>query len=265
LSEAPRDQVAAIVELLRRVLGGTLLGAYLYGSAVDGGLRPDSDLDLFGVTSRRLEAGTRRAIVHGLLPLSDREQRPTTWRPVELTLVVRHEVRPWRYPPRVDLQYGEWLRPAFLAGNLEPWPPTNPDLAMLVTMVRARAEPLLGPPAGELLDVVPRQDLLLAIGDELPALIDDLPTDTRNVLLTLARMWMTAASGELRPKHVAADWALARMPADERPILARARAGYLGIVKDRWDDLAAVTAVARRLVGRIEGEIGALPPGEPSV
>ncbi len=89
--------------------------------------------------------------------------------------------------------------------------------------------------------------------DELPALLDDLETDTRNVLLTLARIWMTSTTGEVRPKDVAAGWAAERLPVEHRPLVLRARSGYLGEVEDRWDDLAAVRSVAGELQRRIGG------------
>ena len=217
-----------MIELIDGTLAPSLLGAYLYGSAVDGGLRTDSDLDLLAVVERRLTDAERRAIVDGLLPLSGRATRPAAWRPVDLTLLVRDDVRPWRYPPRFELQYGEWLRPEFLSGDLEPWPPKNPDVAVLVTMALERGEAVIGPPARDLLDAVPHEDVLRAMADGLPSLLDDLEDDTRNVLLTLARMWMTATTGGVRPKDVAADWAASRLSSGSRSLMLRARAGYLG-------------------------------------
>jgi len=265
LSSIPREQVAALIELLDATLARSLLGAYLYGSAVDGGLRSDSDLDLLGVVERRLTDAERRAIVDGLLPLSGRATRPASWRPVELTLLVRDDVRPWRYPPRLELQYGEWLRSGFLSGDLKPSPPTNPDVAVLVTMVLERGEAVLGPPARDLLDAVPHEDLLRAIADGLPSLLDDLEDDTRNVLLTLARMWMTATTGEVRPKEVAAAWAASRLSAGSRSLILRARAGYLGESVDRWDDVNVARRVAGDVRIRIEALVGPLPPADASV
>jgi predicted nucleotidyltransferase len=265
LIRVPRDQVDAALAVLGTEVGPTLIGAYLYGSGVTGGLRPDSDIDLFGLVARGLRPAERRRIVEGLLPLSGRQTRPATWRPIELTLVVHGEVRPWRYPPRSELQYGEWLRPAFLAGDPTQGPSENSDLALLVTMLIHDSEALIGPPARELLDPVPRPDVLRAMRDGVPALLGDLDTDTRNVLLTLARMWMTASTGEVQPKDAAADWALDRLPEEHRPLLARARAGYLGEADDRWEDQAAVNALARHLSARIEEETRPLPPPDASV
>lgn len=46
---ASEPQIAQDLALVREVLGSDLVGAYLYGSSVLGGLRPYSDLDLLVV------------------------------------------------------------------------------------------------------------------------------------------------------------------------------------------------------------------------
>jgi hypothetical protein len=113
--------------LIPDVIGRDVLAGYLHGSAVTGGLRPDSDLDLLVVTRRSLPEAERRAIVA-----------------------------------------------------------------------------------------------------EVPGLLEDLEPDTRNVLLTLARVWVTLDTGEIRSKDAAADWAIERLPAARGEVLALARDGYLG-------------------------------------
>ena len=78
------------------------------------------------------------------------------------------------------------------------------------------------------------------------ALLADLGGDTRNVILTLARIWSTVARGDIRSKDAAADWALDRLPGEHRPVLARARAIYLGHEEERWDDLRPRGPAVRR-------------------
>ena len=161
------------------------------------------------------------------------------------------EVRPWRYPPRMELQYGEWLRDAFLAGVIEPAPAENPDLGVLITMVRQSSRALIGPAATDVLDPVPRADLVRGMVDGLPALLADFAGDTRNVLLTLARIWTTVATGEIRSKDDAVDWALSRLPDEHRPMLARARDLYrTGGYGDPWDK-RAVRVLAEHLASEI--------------
>ena len=166
-------------------------------------------------------------MVDGLFSLSGRSSLGPT-RPVELTIVVASEIRPWRYPPRMDFQYGEWLRYDFERGDLAPGPETNPDLAPLVAMVLLGDTALVGPPPAEAFDPVPRRDYVAAMVGGIDGLLADLDGDTRNVVLTLARIWSTLATDEIRHKDAAADWALTRLPAEHRAVLARARAVYLG-------------------------------------
>ncbi len=175
--------------------------------------------------------------------------------------MAERDVRPWRYPPRLDLQYGDWWRQEFEQGDVEPWTNPNPDLAIVLAAARAASLPILGPPAVDVLDTVPRADVVRASLDALPALLGDLADDTRNVVLTLARMWLTVATAEFRPKDVAADWAIERLPAEHRPVLARARAGYLGTGDESWDDLQPRLGPAvRAIVGAIESASGSMNP-----
>jgi hypothetical protein len=79
-----------------------------------------------------------------------------------------------------------------------------------------------------------------------------LDTDTCNVVLTLARIWTTLATGAVRSKDAAADWALERLPEEHRTVLARARAIYLGEEEERWHDLEPrVRAYAEHVVAEI--------------
>jgi len=251
------EQVEQILAVVRGALGPEVVGAYLYGSAVAGGLRPGSDVDILVVSRRPTTGEEKQRLVDGLTPISRRGIRQPAWRPVELTVVAQPDVRPWRYPPRVDFQYGEWLHDEFESGNLEPSPQSNFDLAVLLTLVLLRARPLLGAPAAEVVDPVPRDDLVRAMLHGVDSLLADLAPDTANVVLTLARTWTTIATGEVRSKDEAADWALSRLPEEHRPVLDRARSVYLGFDEDRWDDLhARVRPHADHVLREIERLVG---------
>ncbi len=229
---------SAAARILLEVLGEDIRGAYLYGSAVVGGLRPRSDVDVLAVARRRLTHAERRETVERMLDISGARAREGPARPLELTIVAAPDIRPWRYPPTRQLQYGEWLRDELEAG-LIPGTTPDPDLATLLTMVLAHGEALYGPEAAELIDPVPPGDLRQAIVEGVPGLLADLEGDEANVLLTLARIWLTLTTDEIRPKDGAAGWALARLPEANRAALARARAIYVGEAADEWTDLAA--------------------------
>ncbi len=238
MRDEDQQQLDRVLSLVRDVLGPDAVGAYLFGSAVLGGLRRESDLDVLVASKRQTTREEKQRLVDRLLTISGRRAPQGRWRRIELTIVVESEIKPWRYPPSFDFQYGDWLRSEFESGNVAPWPTTmNPDLASLITMVLLGNTPVLGPPPAEIFDPVPHDDLVRAIVGDIDALLGDLDEDTRNVILTLARIWSTVATGVIRSKDAAADWALDRLPAEHRAVLARARAIYLDDEEERWDDI----------------------------
>jgi len=247
------DQVAvAAAAIERAVPPDTVVAIYLYGSAMAGGMRPDSDLDFAIVAARRLTAPEKEHLFEAVRPLSRRSRRPGDWRPLEVTVLALPDVRPWRYPPHQDAQYGEWLTDAELSAQVRRGPVASPDLAVLITMLRQTSHVYLGPPAEDVLDPVPHDDLVRATLDAIPNLLADLEDDTRNVLLTLARMWTTTATGTIRSKDDAAEWAAERLPADDRRLLDRARTLYL---EGGWGEWDTVMADVRRLADRMWQEI----------
>jgi streptomycin 3"-adenylyltransferase len=249
-----RDQIAATTCTVRDILGDAVLGAYLYGSAVAGGLHPHSDLDVLVVSSRSLTKNERTAIIQQLLPIPGPDAVSGPARSIELTILARPALTPWRYPPPIDLQYGDWMRAAIERGELPEWPHPDPDVAILVETARRAAVPLLGPPLAALVGPVPRADFLRAMLDSVPVLMPGIAEgdDIRNGLLTLARIWTTLATGEIRAKDEAANWALAQLPEEHRPVLAHARAAYLGEEPEDWRDLSSqVQPYVDEVVGRI--------------
>jgi predicted nucleotidyltransferase len=214
----PVAQVADVVDAVSEVLGATVLGVYLYGSAVAGGLRWRSDLDILVVVDRVPDDAERRALVRALLPVARRAGLRPDDRWIELTVVVRSDVVPWRYPPVQAFQYGEWEREQYLAGFV-PAPRPEPDLAVLLSTATAGGIALAGPPVAALLVPVPPADLRRAMVDLIPRLDGDLESDTANVLLTMARVWATLETGEILPKDEAATWAIDRAPAVAVPFI----------------------------------------------
>jgi streptomycin 3"-adenylyltransferase len=220
-----------------------MVGAYLFGSAVQGGLRPESDLDILVVSKRPTKLGERECLARRLMAMSGTTTSEGTWRRVEVTIVVQSDIAPWRYPPILDFQYGDWLRTEFERGNFEPSPtPLRPDLALLIRMVVAANTPLVGPPPASVFDAVPQEDVLRAMVSDTDRLRGDIDSDTRNVILTLARMWSTFETGAIRSKDAAANWVLERLPVAHHPVLVRAREAYLGSEAERWDDLSDALA-----------------------
>ena len=253
MEDADQHQLGRVVGLVAEVLGPDVVGAYLFGSAALGGLQQGSDLDVLAVSRRATTRAEKQALVDRLLSLSKRPRH------LELTIVA---------DGALDFQYGDWWRREFESGNVEPWTGTAAanDLTVLIAMVLAAGRPLLGPPPAEVLGPVSREDLVRAMLDGIDSLLADLSDDTRNVVLTLARIWSTVGTGEFHSKDAAADWALPLLPEEHRAVLARARAAYLGAEPERWDDLRPrLRPHVDHVVDEIEGVVNrpTSGPGEP--
>ncbi len=249
------DQLAGARAVLDRHLApGSVRAIHLFGSAIDGGLRKFSDIDLLVTVDAPLAGPARRALMLELLGVSAWPGSRLTLRALEVTLLVHGDVVPWRYPPRRELQFGEWLRQDLLAGRTEP-PGPDPDLAILLTQVRQRSACLQGTPAPDLFDAVPASDFRRALSDTVAPWKqpDDWRGDERNVVLTLARIWYSASTGAIASKDEAAAWALERLPARHRAVLEQARAAYLGTEDE--DRLAGDPIPVAAFVHRLQAEI----------
>ena len=223
------------MDLLKHTLGDKLLAVYLYGSATLAGLQKYSDIDLFVVVKKSTTSKQKKALLDGLLPLSGLYKKGRA-RPIELTLVIKSDVNPWRYPPKFDFQYGEWLRKDFERGVLEPWQDKfMAELAILMTQVMLSHEILYQQTHEVLFCDVPYSDFIAAtqlILDELKGSVD---TDTRNVLLTLSRIWYTLEANEISSKHESAMWVLDHLPCEYHPALIKAINISMGKNVEDWE------------------------------
>lgn len=248
-------QVASACALISRHLGNTLQAIHLFGSAVDGGLKPQSDIDLLVTVSEPLTNSVRQGLMMDLQAIS-------AWpvangiRPLEVTVIQHAAVIPWRYPPMRECQYGEWLRDELAAGQIQ-GACTDHDLAILITKARTHSICLLGTPAAKLFEPVPQHDLLNAYSDTLAQwqAPTDWEGDERNVVLALARIWFSLETGGFAPKDRAAQWAIQRLPAQHQTVLHGAMTSYLGQGPDQTSENSTQVAA---YVHYIKARINAL-------
>jgi predicted nucleotidyltransferase len=237
---AIEQQLNECLDLLTKILGADLLGVYLYGSSLVGGLQKYSDIDLLVVTNRATTLDEKRELVTHLLQISGiymKDIKP----PIEMTLVEKTAINPWCYPPSFDFQYGEWLRQSFEIGDFKACTGYEmSDLAIIITQVLLKSHTLFGSNPEELLAPVPYCDFIKAMLDDLERLSADLGSDTRNVLLTLARIWNTLETSEIRSKPNAADWVTNRLPEIYQPVINRAKSIAGGLENEYWDDIKAL-------------------------
>lgn len=235
LTDSARQQVTAVVDLLTRRLGRNLLAIHLYGSAVESGLRPYSDLDLLVTLRAPLDNAQRASLMPALLALSAPPGAADGRRALEVTMLVYAQLVPWRYPPVRELQFGEWQREDIEAGIYEP-AQRDADIAILLTKARHASVALVGDEAARLYPAVPPRDLRQTLQDTLALWQEtsDLLGDERNIILTLARIWYSVVHEAITGKEEAADWLLPQLPAGHAATLQAARQEYLGLATQDW-------------------------------
>lgn len=250
------EQLSLARLVIERHLAPTRQAIHLFGSALDGGLKPGSDIDLLVTVSDAPHESLRQALMLDLLTASAPPGSGGSLRPLEVTVLARDEVVPWRYPARRELQFGEWLRDDILSGTFEP-ATLDHDLAILLTKVRQHSVALLGPSAATLFEPVPKEDFSKALFDTISQWSSDADWegDERNIVLALARIWYSASTGLIAPKDVAAAWLSERLPAEHRPIIGKARGAYLGSEDDdlalRGEEMVAFVRHAKAAIEQI--------------
>jgi streptomycin 3"-adenylyltransferase len=218
---------------LRDRFGPSLAAVYLHGSAVAGGLRKRSDIDLLAVVGSALSASERTGLSADLMSVSGLyPSDPMGRRPLEVIIFQLADLQPLPYPARTEFVYGEWLRQSLESGAV-PHADVSPEYTLLLAQAREEAVALFGPDLSDFVSNIPSSTISRAIGDLLPELVGSIEGDERNVLLTLARMWTTIATRRFVTKDAAADWAMPQLSEQAATTLALARDAYLG----RGDDL----------------------------
>ncbi len=233
-SEIPAEARAALA-IAKEVFGDHLQAVYLHGSAVAGGLRRQSDVDVLAVIDFPMTDFMRKRLLARLLTASGRHPvRPGASRCIELMVFLKGHLSAPPFPACSEFVYGEWLRDDFEAGGI-PEPLCNPDITLVLAQARQQTLTLFGPALDDVLVEIPPGDIGRAIREALPALLANLYGDERNVLLTLARMWRTAATGEFVSKDIAAEWVVPRLSEHvARTTMQLARSAYLGEIQDDW-------------------------------
>lgn len=251
---AVRRQIDGLLDSFGALLGGNLLAVYLHGSLAAGGFQPQSsDVDLLVVVARPLLRDTKLGLAQTLL---ERSGAPS---PIELSVLARADLEPWRQPAPYQFHFSEAWRARFVADTAATdwlrWPDgvtgTDRDLALHVAMTCAHGIALVGAPPAELLPAVPRADLLNAILydlDEAERRIVDLPVYT---VLNIVRALRYVRDGALVSKDAGAVWALAALPETQAAQVARALAVRRGESAEMEWDATALRRFARELVAEI--------------
>jgi predicted nucleotidyltransferase len=246
IPEGVRPQVEAAAKGLGDILGRDLVGLYLHGSITLGCFGPRSDIDLVAVLARPTSQERKRRLAGLLLEVSAPYEPPGPPRPIELDAVRQESLRPWRYPTQLDFHYSEEYRERLGSGELEAWEGLESrNFTAHAMLVRHAGKVLAGPAIDEVFPEVPWVDYVDALTYDLEWCRTRFPEVPRYGVLSVARIWATLATGMPESKATGAEWALPRLRADLRPVLAHGLALYRGEEDvERWAELPVAEYVA---------------------
>lgn len=232
MQEFSVKQIKQAVSIVEELFSEHILGIYLYGSYVLGGLQINSDIDILVIIDEEIQHTVREKLTKELLLISGKIESKEK-RCLEVTIVNYNDIISQDFPLKCEYMYGEWLRKDIEAGKI-PQAYYEADLTILLWQARKHNILLTGENALDLIPVISEEKVKNAIQTALPNLLEGVYGDERNTLLTLARMWYTLETYDICPKNVAAEWTLSKLPKELKGLMILAIKGYVGECKDDW-------------------------------
>jgi predicted nucleotidyltransferase len=246
---AVQRQAQDLGRRLSEALGGMLVGVYVHGSvALDTFRSGLSDLDVIAVARRRTNVAEKRLLVE---ILAEADENPAE---LEFHFLAEPDLDPWRHPAPFDFHYSDNWRGALrsdLEHTLTRQGDTDPDLAAHLTVVRARGIPVQGPPPTDVFPVIPWNDYVDALLRDLKWVGERGTTSPVYCVLSPARVWATLATREIHSKDSGGAWAVDRLPANLRPVLAGALARYRG----ETDEFSVDPETLKQFLVYVEAEV----------
>ena len=244
--EEPNKQIDNVLIELKRLFSKDLLGVYLYGSYVKGGLKKDSDVDFLVIINRDMTKEEKRILISKIMPISKEIGEDTSLKYIELTVLNYHENENWSYPPIEEFIYGEWLREDYL-NYFIPEKNNNIDLTILLYQAKLSSISIYGENnINNLIPDVPFIDLQKAIKESSKELIKDFYGDETNVILTLCRMIVTYETGKFYSKDLAGSIIIENLSIEENNLISLAISSYKNGNSVDWE-LSPVKSVIKKL------------------
>lgn len=251
MTTGEKKQLLAIMDLIKKEYSDNLIGLYLFGSSVQGGLKKNSDLDFLTITKASLSQDSRLNLTNALMNLSKEiGENSDNSRYIELTNVIQKDIVPLKYPISHDYLYGEWLREDFKEGMI-PQKEANTDLTIVLYQAEKKNIDLLNNSFP--LPLVPHQMVERAILDGLPELINDIDGDESNVILTLCRMLYTLQTGSIVSKSFAGECIKKELSKNNQKIINKAINEYLFGITNNYNKnemISIVNELSRLIQGQ---------------
>ncbi len=240
-----------IVNQIKEIIGDNLIGLYLHGSLAMGGFNPaKSDIDLLGVTKRRLENREACKLARLLLEFSGNPY------PIEISFLNKHQLEKWEHPSLFDFHFSEHWRSTFARKSQSDLyintSLKDEDLAAHITILHISGVCLAGRAIGDVFPVIPEKHYLSSIMNDSSDCIEKTERDPVYCILNLVRVYRYVKEKEISSKVEGAEWGLSYLPEKYLPILRKALTGYQTGTKKISFDMRELESFRDYVSGQIE-------------
>lgn len=231
--------INSFVEQSKEILRDNLVGVYLHGSLVMGCFNPQkSDIDLIIVVEQPLTDTVKRAYIE--MTVEYNALGPA--KGIEMSIVLREVCKPFVYPTPYELHFSaghlEWFEEA-PDEYIREMNGTDKDLAAHFTIINKRGRCLYGTPIEDVFAEVPSGDYMDSIWFDVEGAAEEITEYPMYLILNLARVLAYKQEGLVLSKKEGGDWALGRLPAEYRPLIADALREYSENAEVVYDDVLA--------------------------
>ena len=231
--------INSFVEQSKEILRDNLVGVYLHGSLVMGCFNPQkSDIDLIIVVEQPLTDTVKRAYIE--MTVEYNALGPA--KGIEMSIVFREVCKPFVYPTPYELHFSaghlEWFEEA-PDEYIREMNGTDKDLAAHFTIINKRGKCLYGAPIEDVFAEVPSVDYMDSIWFDVEGAAEEITEYPMYLILNLARVLAYKQEGLVLSKKEGGDWALGRLPAEYRPLIADALREYSENAEVVYDDVLA--------------------------
>lgn len=210
----------------RAILGSRLTGFYVHGSVGFGCFSwATGDLDFIAIVNAPLTQAEKEALIRLLLALSP-DAPP---KGLEMSVVLRHNCSPFRYPTPFELHYSNAHKAhaeADVSAYCRDMHGDDPDLAAHFTVLHAAGLTLFGPPIPEVFAPVPRACYVDSIWLDVQSAEEDIISSPVYSTLNLCRVLAYLTDGSVLSKEQGGQWGLQHLPQTYQPLLEAALEGY---------------------------------------
>jgi predicted nucleotidyltransferase len=245
-----RQFLRETLSVVHSIVGGNLIGMYLYGSLTMGCFNPrSSDIDVILAAREKLSKEQRNEIVEYLKGVGSKDRR------IELSIVDADVVRNPQYPMMVDLHYEHW-------GNIFHNEKDNEILSNLYT-TRKRGFCVWGAPIISVFSKIPAQYHLRSVMEDLDHTRRYLHESPEDIGYNVPVYWVLGScrilafirEGRVLSKLEGGRWALANLPKEHHNLIGQALSCYQGKEKENstWNN-KELDAFADYMSSVISGE-----------